>query len=138
MNTMFLRQLSLLIAALLLVGAAHAQIFLNEVSNRNLAQIADENGDHEDWIELYNAGPAPVNLGGFGLSDDPSRPLKWTLPSISLAPQSHLLVFASGKDRKPRTDHWETAVDENSSWKYFVPNAQPDPAWTTFNFAPAG
>ena len=36
--------------------------------------IADEDGDFEDWIEIYNPGIEPVNLAGWGLSDDLNVP----------------------------------------------------------------
>ena len=29
------------------------------------------------WIELFNDGPAAVNLSGWALSDDPANPGKW-------------------------------------------------------------
>jgi hypothetical protein len=35
------------------------------------------------------------------LSDDPGQPEKWTFPAITLGSHEYLLVFASGKDRKP-------------------------------------
>ncbi|SVB90909.1 uncharacterized protein METZ01_LOCUS243763, partial [marine metagenome] len=56
---------------------------------------------------MHNRTDAPVNLDGFGLSDDPAEPFKWRLPNVAMAPDEHLLVFASGKDRhmlrKPST-----------------------------------
>ncbi|MDI6402908.1 CotH kinase family protein, partial [Balneolaceae bacterium ANBcel3] len=53
-----------------------------------------------DWIELYNFGQEPVNLMGFGLSDDYDRPFRWVLPDIILSPGEFLLVWASGKNRR--------------------------------------
>ena len=32
--------------------------------------LYDEDGDTPDWIEIYNPTSEPVNLSGFGLSDD--------------------------------------------------------------------
>jgi len=65
----------------------------------NTRSIADEDGDHPDWVELYNSGPEAVNLLGYGLTDNPSSPFKWTFPSRVIAPGEFLLVFCSDKNR---------------------------------------
>jgi hypothetical protein len=46
--------------------------------------------DSNDWIELYNPSPLPVNLSGYYLSDDPASPGKWALPGGALGPGAHL------------------------------------------------
>ncbi|MCC5849936.1 MAG: CotH kinase family protein [Verrucomicrobia bacterium] len=75
---------------------------INEVVASNQSTLADEDGDFEDWIELYNYGVDPVDLGGWGLSDNPSSPFKWTFPEgTTLGPGDYMLVWASGKDRIP-------------------------------------
>lgn len=63
--------------------------------------LADEDGEAQDWIEITNAGGEELDLGGYGLSDDPAVPLKWTFPPRLLPPGGRLLVFASGKNRRP-------------------------------------
>jgi hypothetical protein len=72
---------------------------INEVMSSNGVTISDEDGDFEDWIELYNFGETTVNLGGFFLSDDDDNPQRWTFPDTTLHPGGFLLVWASGKDR---------------------------------------
>jgi hypothetical protein len=74
-------------------------IAINEVMSSNSNSIADEDGDYEDWIELYNYGSTTINLEGYGLSDNDNRPFKWSFPSVSLGPGQFLLVWASGKNR---------------------------------------
>ena len=59
----------------------------------------DEDGDYEDWIEIYNDGADIINLQGFSLTDNPNNPQKWIFPEVQLAPDSFLVIFASGKDR---------------------------------------
>ncbi|MCB0296275.1 MAG: lamin tail domain-containing protein, partial [Calditrichaeota bacterium] len=58
----------------------------------NGTTLQDEDGDTPDWIEIYNPGPASVDLGGFGLSDDSTDLFRWTFPPHLLSPQNHLLV----------------------------------------------
>ena len=60
---------------------------------------SDEDGDRSDWIEIHNPAPLEIDLSGWRLTDDGSRPGKWTFPAISLAPDARLVVFASGKNR---------------------------------------
>ena len=82
---------------------AFGPIRLNEILAANISTsgIKDENGALSDWIELYNAGPTTVDLLGWSLSDDADAPGKWVFPSLALAPRQYLVVFASGKDRRP-------------------------------------
>jgi hypothetical protein len=92
------------VAVLLLglaVPAPAQSVLLNEIQVSNQTTIADENADTPDWIELFNPGPASVDLNGWGLSDSTNALFKWTFTNASLAPGSFLLVFASGKDRQP-------------------------------------
>lgn len=76
------------------------ELVINEFLSSNENGLTDEDGDFEDWIEIYNAGAQSVNLLDYGLSDDEEEPFKWTFPSISLEPGEFLIVFASDKDRK--------------------------------------
>lgn len=82
-----------------LFSGLRAQVFINEFMASNATTIADEDGDYEDWIELYNSGDSIVNLKGFWLSDKASEPDLWVFPEVFIAPGDFLLVFASGKDR---------------------------------------
>jgi len=75
-----------------------AQLLINEVCSDNETIITDEFGDESDWIELYNAGSATVDLAGYYLSDNADDAQKWTFPSITIAPSEYLLIFASEED----------------------------------------
>lgn len=71
---------------------------LSEFVADNKFSLEDGYGDVSDWIELRNPGNAAVNLTGWGLSDDPARPMKWIFPATNLAAHSTLIVFASGRE----------------------------------------
>jgi len=77
-------------------------VVINEFQSSNNATIADEDGDYEDWIELYNTSSTDTaHLDYVGLSDDLERPFRWVLPpGTSIPPNGHLLIWASGKDRR--------------------------------------
>ena len=57
--------------------------------------IVDDNGGTSDWIEIYNAGDATVNLAGYTLTDTADDTDRWTFPSTNLAAGQFLVVFAA-------------------------------------------
>ncbi len=82
------------------VVVREASVRINEVMTQNTHTLADADGAFSDWIELFNAGSAPVDLGGWALTDDPAVPAKWVFaPGTVLAGGAYRVVFASGKDR---------------------------------------
>ncbi|HEX9981561.1 MAG TPA: putative Ig domain-containing protein [Flavobacterium sp.] len=74
-------------------------IVINEILTSNTSINTDEDGDYQDWVELYNNGPASVNLNGYGLTDDSTLPFKWTFPNVSVPSGQYLLVYCSDKNR---------------------------------------
>lgn len=84
-----------------LFGTTYGQsVRINEVMSSNSSVVTDEDDTYQDWVEIFNEGDTPVNLDGFGLSDNPGQPLKWTFPDVTIEPGEYLLVWASNKDRK--------------------------------------
>jgi hypothetical protein len=75
-------------------------IYINEFSSVNTNLTQDDDGDFEDWIELFNAETYPVNLNGYTISDNLSQPFKWTFPDTIIQSGEHLIVWASGKDKR--------------------------------------
>jgi len=71
---------------------------VNEVLPDNVATIADEQGDFDPWIEIYNPSSDSAALGGMFLTDDPGVPDKWAIPAGSdLCGHERLLVWADGE-----------------------------------------
>lgn len=55
-------------------------------------------GAFDDWFELYNLGDLPVDLTGYTLTDDLTRPARFTVPAgFVIGPRSTLLVWADGQ-----------------------------------------
>ncbi|HDR51808.1 MAG TPA: hypothetical protein ENN90_09380, partial [Mariniphaga anaerophila] len=109
-----MRNLVLLLALLHLVtftrSALGQSIKINEIMSSNSSAIADDDGDYSDWIELYNAGQETVQLEGWGLSDNYDNPFKWVFPEYNMKTGEYLLVWASGKDRRPVAGDWINGV----------------------------
>ena len=109
-------------------------VVLNEYMSSNGSTLFDEDGDTPDWIELYNPGTVAIDLGGYGITDNPLEPYKWVFPAIEILPQDHLLIYASGKDRQEWVAHWETIIDWGYNWSYFPGNSPPPDNWNQQNF----
>ena len=73
-------------------------VVINEFLSDNDLTLQDADGDHSDWIELYNKGPLPIDLEGYALTDNPIQPGLWQFPSVTIQPNGFILVFASGKN----------------------------------------
>lgn len=71
------------------------RVVINEFVSSNTTGVVDEFGEREDWIEIHNRAPYPVNLSGWTLSDDSQNPGKWALPEGTvIAPKGYLQVWA--------------------------------------------
>jgi len=89
-----------LFLAVTVVPAQTQSVVINEFLASNGTILADEDGDYEDWIELYNPSTEPINLDGYTLTDKPDIPNKWTFPAVTIQSNGFLLIWASGKDRR--------------------------------------
>ena len=120
-----------LIVFLLLILNVHSpgQLYINEFLSANVNGILDEDGEYQDWIEIYNGGGSSVGLSGYGLTDDIILPAKWTFPAMSIESGGHVLVFASGKDRKNLALTYQTIIDIGDTWRYLVPDTDIGTTW---------
>ncbi len=55
-------------------------LYINEVLSDNVADTLDNYDQSEDWFEIYNPNPFPVNIGGYYLTDNPAVPMKFRIP----------------------------------------------------------
>jgi hypothetical protein len=82
-------------------------IFVNEVMASNSNTIADENGEFDDWFELYNASSDSINVGGLGFTDNDTEQIKWQIPlnfpaQTTIPPNGFLVIWADeDKDQGP-------------------------------------
>lgn len=70
------------------------KLVINEILASNDNVLADEAGEFDDWIELYNADNQPIYLKDKYLSDNPNVPNKWELPDVILGADQYLLIWA--------------------------------------------
>jgi hypothetical protein len=85
-------------------------IWLNELQAVNVDGPLDNAGEHEPWIELFNAGPDPVGLDGYYLTDSYTSNLtQWAFPAgATLSPGEFKIVWADGEPAEGTAQHWHT------------------------------
>lgn len=76
---------------------------INEILALNNQTNSDGSGDFDDWIELFNDSPQPMDIGGLYITDDLSQPHKWQIPAsfsdaTTMRPGQFLLLWA---DKEP-------------------------------------
>ena len=77
---------------------------INELIAAPRSGLRDEDGELQDWIELYNAGTQRIQLGDYALSDNEAKLTKWFFPDNAyIDPGQYYIVFCSGKDRSGET-----------------------------------
>jgi hypothetical protein len=76
--------------------AAITDIRINELMPCNTRTLADEQGDYDPWVELYNLGPGRVTVEQLYLSNDPTEPLCWAIPAASLDDGEFLQLWMDG------------------------------------------
>ena len=76
---------------------SHAQVLINELQASNSTTLADpDNGEFNDWLELYNPANTATNLSGWRLSDSDNSS-EWFIPSGTIiAAKGFLLIWADG------------------------------------------
>lgn len=84
--------------------ATNGTVYINEVVSSNLTGPVDEDGNTNDWIEIYNADTNVVSLAGWGLSDTATAPFKWVFGDVVIQPGEFLLIWASDKNRNAVTN----------------------------------
>jgi len=77
-----------------------AGVEIIELMASNTQYEPDENGTYHDYIRLRNTTNALIDLSGWYLSDDKTRPIKWRLPDgFTIEAGGTAVVYASGLDR---------------------------------------
>ncbi len=85
-------------------------LVINEFMASNLAawEDPDKPGLYPDWIELYNATNATIDLAGMYLTDELNKPTQYQIPAgVTISSGQHL-VFVADKDLIPRPTHIHT------------------------------
>jgi len=58
----------------------NVELFINEFMAVNDSTLADEYGDYDDWIEIYNKSDREIDIGGLFVTDNLNAPMKSQIP----------------------------------------------------------
>ena len=72
-----------------------SEVKINEFMTTNTGTVCDQDGEYDDWIELYNNSDVTVNLSGYYLTDNHKWFEKWKFPSgTTIAGKGYLIIWA--------------------------------------------
>jgi len=73
-------------------------VVINEFMADNETSATDQDGEYDDWIELYNNSDSEISLKGYYLTDDSSDLTQWTFPEVSIPAGGYLIVWADNDE----------------------------------------
>jgi len=74
-------------------------LYINEFMAGNNISFSDNNGDFDDWIELYNPNDYNVDIGGLSIVDNFTRTGLWQIPKgfstqTTIPANGHIILWA--------------------------------------------
>ncbi len=91
--------------SLMVTNSLNAQLYINEFMASNDTAFPGPQGDHPDWIEIYNNTSEAVMLGGYYMSDDLNDPAAMfqipdTYPDSVTVPAGGFILFYANKGQE--------------------------------------
>jgi hypothetical protein len=77
-------------------------LIINEfMCSNDIIPVPGDNGDFPDWIEIYNTGDTPIDMGGWYATDDTSDIVQYQLPTddpalTTVPPKGFLILYCDG------------------------------------------
>jgi hypothetical protein len=68
-------------------------LVINEVMAANFSEVSDQDGEFDDWVELYNGNSFSLDLSGYYLSDSENDLTKWTFPNVTIPANDYLIIW---------------------------------------------
>ncbi len=89
--------IALVIAGIGMKTYADSGLFISEVCPHNDAVMYDSVGFYHDFIKVTNSSSLPIDLKGYGLSDESTQLGKFKFPDLTLEPGESITVWADEK-----------------------------------------
>jgi hypothetical protein len=108
---------------------------VNEFMAANVSCCPDTDGgteEFDDWIEIYNAGDQPVDVGGMYLSDDKSNPFNFKIPddhpALTTIPAHGFIIFWADEvqEQGPLHASFKLSVDGEDVGIYYIDGREID------------
>jgi hypothetical protein len=75
--------------------SVESSVVINELLPVNNTVAADQDGEYDDWIEMYNTAPVSLDLSGYYLSDSKNDLSKWQIPTGTfISAKGYLIIWA--------------------------------------------
>lgn len=74
------------------------ELVINEFLASNFSVAVDQDGQYDDWIEIYNKGNMPINLENYRLSDKVDDLSLFTFPAGTIINSNEYIVVWADKD----------------------------------------
>ena len=72
-------------------------VVINEVLPKNSQHGSDQDGEFDDWIEIYTPASEDQDISGYYLTDSKKVLTKWKFPQgTTIGKNSYLIVWADG------------------------------------------
>ncbi len=80
-------------------------LVINELLSSNTTNNADNFGEYDDWVELHNNTASSINIGGYFLSDNIDKLMKWEIPSGTSIAGNGYSVYWADEDSSQGVNH---------------------------------
>ncbi len=100
MKKIFISGLIIFYAFSVNASARDFSVVINEFMADNAATVSDQDGEYDDWIELYNNSDSAVSLNGYYLTDDATDLTQWAFPDISVPAHAYLVIWADSDEEQ--------------------------------------
>jgi len=96
-----------------------SSVVINEIMPVNTSFITDQNGEYDDWIEIFNNSYLALDISGYYLSDSKSKLSKWKIPDGTIIGSNGYLIFWADKDTTQTGLHTNFKLSSDGENVYF-------------------
>ena len=87
------------------VNTSVGDVVINEFMASNDMTQVDQDGEYDDWIELYNNSNLDIDLSGYFLSDNSEDIMSWQIPAGTVISANGYLMIWADKDEEQEGLH---------------------------------
>lgn len=98
-------------------------VVINEVMASNATVVADNAGEFDDWIELYNTTTSAVDISGFYLTDNAVNLDKYQFPAGTIIQPNDYLIIWADEDSAQGVYHANFKLSGSGEQVMFLDNA---------------
>ena len=92
-------------------------LFINEFLASNNSVLSDNNGEFDDWVEIYNSSDQKINLAGLYVTDNLYNPYLWKIPDTNFdqttIDSKSFIIFWADEDINQNERHFDFKLNKN-------------------------